>query len=336
MKAAVIILNWNGCRFLETYLPQVVQYTLQEGVSVVVADNGSTDGSAAYVAANHPEVTWLPLDRNYGFAEGYNRAIAQTEADFVVLLNSDVEVTPGWLGPLLARMEADDRVAAVMPKLRAVADRSKFEYAGAAGGFIDRYGYAFCRGRLFGEVEADEGQYDDAREVFWATGACCAVRREACLAAGGLDAFFFAHMEEIDLCWRMKNAGLTVWYEPASTVYHVGGGTLPQNNPYKTFLNYRNNLLMLYKNLPQGRCWSTLLCRMVLDGISACRVLFSKGGPALFAAIVKAHVAFWRAVPRYRRQMKGHARPVGWPSQMVHRSVVSAHFLHGIKKFSDL
>lgn len=336
MKTAVIILNWNGYRFLENYLPSVVKYSSRPDVRVVVADNGSTDNSSEYVAMNHPDVQWLPFDRNWGFAGGYNKALEAVDAEYVVLLNSDVEVTPGWLEPLEARLDADPKVGAVMPKLKAVTDRDRFEYAGAAGGFIDRLGFVFCRGRLFDAVEKDEGQYDMSSEVFWATGACLMVRRELYLRLGGLDASFFAHMEEIDLCWRMKNAGYTVWYEGGSTVHHLGGGTLPQHNPFKTFLNYRNNLLMLYKNLPAGRVWPVLLMRILLDDCSSLYALVSSGGWKSVKSIFKAHFAFYRLVPKCRKALAGTKRAKSWPSCVSRRSVVAAYFLRGVRRYSDL
>ncbi|MDR2936949.1 MAG: glycosyltransferase family 2 protein, partial [Rikenellaceae bacterium] len=285
-RIAVVILNWNGERFLEQFLPLVV--ACSGDAQIAVADNGSTDGSLALLAARFPEARVIGLPKNYGFAEGYNRALARIEAEYYVLLNSDVEVTPGWLGPLVAMLDTDRQVAAVMPKLRAQSERTKFEYAGASGGFIDRFGYPYCRGRILQTVEEDRGQYDDAHPVFWATGAAMAVRADLYWKAGGLDADFFAHMEEIDLCWRLKRMGFRIMVEPAAVVYHVGGGTLSSDSPHKTFLNYRNNLAMLYKNLPEDDLWWILLARMVLDSLSAA-VFLAQGKRPMMRAVWRAH-----------------------------------------------
>lgn len=241
MRTAVVILNWNGQKMMETYLSTVVKYSKDE-VDVWVADNASTDGSLAMLARKFPMVKTLRLDKNYGFAEGYNRALAQIKADYYVLLNSDVEVTHHWLTPLVEYMDAHADVAACQPKLLSEFDKDRFEYAGACGGFLDRYGYPFCRGRIFDTVERDEGQYDYAQDVLWATGACLLIRAADYWRVGGLDGRFFAHCEEIDLCWRLRQRGRRIVCYPESEVYHVGGGTLPKSNPMKTFLNFRNNL----------------------------------------------------------------------------------------------
>jgi len=233
LKLAVVILNWNGRAFLERYLPSVIRYSKRNGVKVFVADNGSDDDSVAYLKIAFPEAGIIQLDRNYGFAEGYNRALTQLEAEYFVLLNSDVEVTEGWLDPLIDVLDANPLIAACVPKILSDERRDLFEYAGAAGGFIDKYGYPFCQGRIFDSLETDYGQYDKSREIFWASGACMAVRGPLYKLAGGLDAEFFAHMEEIDLCWRLKNRGYQIVYVPESLVYHLGGGTLPQGNPKK-------------------------------------------------------------------------------------------------------
>ena len=257
-KVAVVILNWNGEALLEQFLPSVIAHTPPEQADVIVADNGSTDGSIPMLRAKFPDVRLIQFSRNYGFAEGYNRAMAETEADYVVLLNSDVEVTPGWLDEPIDMLDANERMAAVQPKILAYADRQRFEYAGAAGGWIDSYGYPFCRGRILHITETDTGQYDTPTDIFWASGACAVMRRSAYLHVGGLDAAFFAHQEEIDLCWRLKARGYRICYAPHSTVYHVGGATLHAENPRKTFLNFHNNLLMIYKNMSER----TLSCVM--------------------------------------------------------------------------
>ncbi len=301
-KVAVVILNWNGERMLRRFLPLVCRCSGAEGVSVVVADNASTDASCEVVSREFPQVRLIRLDRNYGFAEGYNRSLARVEADYYVLLNSDVEVSNGWLQPLLDYMETHPEVAACQPKLLSWREKQRFEYAGAAGGFMDALGYPYCRGRIFGTVEVDEGQYDDAQLVFWATGAALFVRAVDYWNAGGLDARFFAHMEEIDFCWRLHLIGRKVACVPSSTVYHVGGATLKRENPRKTYLNFRNNLFMLYKNMPQGRLWLVLLLRFFLDYLAAA-VFLLKGHFANVKAVCQARLDFWR-MSAYRHEAR--------------------------------
>ena len=245
MKVSVVILNWNGCDMLRTFLPSVVRYSEGEGVEVCVADNGSTDTSVSLLQQEFPSVRTIVLDQNYGFADGYNWALQQVDAEYVVLLNSDVEVTEHWLEPMIAYLDAHPEVAACQPKIRSQRQKEYFEYAGAAGGFIDKYGYPFCRGRIMGVVEKDEGQYDTVIPVFWATGAALFIRHTDYVNVGGLDGRFFAHMEEIDLCWRLRSRNREIVCVPQSIVYHVGGATLKKENPRKTFLNFRNNLVML-------------------------------------------------------------------------------------------
>lgn len=288
MDTAVVILNWNGLPMLQAYLPTLVARTTGPGSFIVVADNGSTDGSVAWLKENWPSIRLLCFDRNYGFTGGYNRALREIDADYYVLLNSDVEVTEDWLAPLVNFMEEHPEAGVCQPKVLSVADRNRFEYAGAAGGFIDRYGYPFCRGRILSNLEEDKGQYDTPEECFWATGACMMVRSALYHHLGGLDDSFFAHMEEIDFCWRAKLLGYQVWCVPASTVYHVGGGTLPNNSPRKLYFNYRNNLLMLYKNLPDRIRWSRIFLRMCLDDASALIYLLT-GRWSYFTAVWKAH-----------------------------------------------
>jgi len=269
MKTAVVILNWNGADMLRRFLPSVVRYSDDGDTAVYVADNGSTDDSVSLLQADFPTVRLVLLDRNYGFAEGYNKALAQVDAEYVVLLNSDVEVTEGWLAPLTGYLDSHAEATACQPTIRSWHQRDKFEYAGAAGGFIDRFGYPFCRGRVMQTVEADTGQYPDTIPVFWATGAALCIRRKDYVEAGGLDARFFAHMEEIDLCWRLQSRGRAIACVPQSVVYHVGAATLKRENPRKTYLNFRNNLLMLFKNLPQGELKTVLRIRSVLDVVAA-------------------------------------------------------------------
>lgn len=290
MKCSVIILNWNGAEMLRRYLPSVVEHTMDEGCEVIVADNGSTDESMAVMAREFPSVKTIILDKNYGFAEGYNRAIEQVESEYVVLLNSDVEVTVHWLTSLLAYLDAHPEVAAVQPKIRSDRKREFFEHAGAAGGYLSRLGYPYCRGRRFGRVEKDKGQYDTIVNIDWTTGACMCVRTNVYKECGGLDAAFFAHMEEIDLCWRMRNNGWKLACVPQSTVFHLGGGSLSYDNPRKTYLNFRNNLLMIYKN--RRWPWAVLALRWILDYAAA----------AMFVIIGKPDSA--KAVFEARRDYK--------------------------------
>jgi hypothetical protein len=270
-KVAVVILNWNGAEMLRKFLPSVVRHSYADDVDICMADNGSTDNSVSLVRDEFPDVRIIELKQNYGFAEGYNRALQQVDARYAVLLNSDVEVTPGWLTPLTTYMDAHPEVAACQPKVLSWSDKTKFEYAGAAGGYIDRYGYPFCRGRIFGHTETDNKQYDNVERVFWATGAAMMIRLDDYREAGGLDSQFFAHMEEIDLCWRLKARGRELVCIPRSTVYHVGGATLSKENPRKTYLNFRNNLLMLYKNLPDAELHRVMRVRKWLDYVAIAR-----------------------------------------------------------------
>ena len=292
-KISVVILNWNGLAMLQKFLPKVVEYSQGEGVEVCVADNGSTDASRAWVSDAYPNVRLIVLDKNYGFADGYNKALQQVEAEYVVLLNSDVEVTPHWLEPMTSYMEAHPEVVACQPKIRAERSREYFEYAGASGGYIDKYGYPFCRGRIFQVVEKDEGQYDTVVPILWATGASLFIRLKDYREVGGLDGRFFAHMEEIDLCWRLRSRGRGIVCIPQSVVYHVGAATLKKENPRKTFLNFRNNLLMLYKNLPEKELRKVLFVRGLLDWLAAF-VFLLKGDGKNAKAVIQARKEFKR------------------------------------------
>ena len=285
MKCSVIILNWNGAEMLRTYLPSVVAHTTLPDVEIIVADNGSTDNSLEVLRTEFPNVNTIVLDQNYGFAEGYNRAISQVESKYVVLLNSDVEVTEGWLEPMLAYMDANTDVASVQPKIRSYINRDYFEHAGAAGGFVNALGYPYCRGRILWKVEQDKGQYDTITDVDWTSGACMCVRTNVYKELGGLDASFFAHMEEIDLCWRMRNAGWRLVCLPQAVVYHLGGGSLHYDSPRKTYLNHRNNLIMIKKNKkhPIG----VLFVRFFLDYAAACLYLL-QGRWGAFKAVFQA------------------------------------------------
>jgi GT2 family glycosyltransferase len=301
-KLAIVILNWNGLGYLKRFMPYITDHSSGEHIQVWVADNYSADGSLAYLKKHFPEVSLLIFNRNYGFSGGYNRALAAIEAEYYILLNSDVEVTRGWTQPLLKLMENDKGVAACMPKIKNLNSREYFEHAGAAGGFIDFLGYPFCRGRIFNVVERDTGQYDDEREIFWATGACMMVRASDWHSSGGFDEKFFAHMEEIDLCWRLKNAGKKIRVAPSSVVYHLGGGTLPVSNPRKTWFNYRNSLLMLLKNLPPGRLY-LLFVRIVLDWLSVIKFIV-KFSFADAYAVLRSHISFFILFPEYRGKRK--------------------------------
>lgn len=272
-KVSVIILNWNGSKLLRKYLPSVVQYTNGDIAEVVVADNGSTDDSLQIIREEFPSVRLITFDQNYGFAKGYNLAISQIRTPYCLLLNDDVRVTDHWLEPLLDYMETHPEVGALQPKLLSDREPQSFEYAGACGGFLDKHGYPFCRGRIFDVTETDNGQYDDVAQIMWATGACLMMRTELYRRVGGLDELFFAHMEEIDLCWRVRNLGFGIVCVPQSKVYHYGGGSLAMGNPRKTKLNFRNSLLMLYKNLPARSRRSTIITRLLLDGVAALNFL---------------------------------------------------------------
>ena len=331
-NTAVVILNWNGRTMLERFMPSV---TANTAADVIVADNGSTDDSVAFMRERYPDVNLILLDKNHGFAEGYNRAIASLDRqyDYYVLLNSDVECTPGWVEPVVEMMQREPNIAVAQPKLLMYDRRDTFEYAGGAGGFIDGYGYPFCRGRIFSTLEKDHGQYDDQRDIFWATGAAMFVRADTWRQLGGLDGDFFAHMEEIDFCWRAKNAGHRVVYCPRSVLYHVGGGTLPKSNPFKTQLNFRNNLSMLYKNLPADRLHRVLRMRMLLDRVAAVKFLI-EGHYGEYRAVRKAHSEYRSWLPdlkRKRAAVKPHEVP-----QVYRRPLLVDYFLLGRKRFSDL
>jgi len=332
MKVAVVILNWNGKDFLAKFLPSVIEFSAGHA-QVVVADNASTDGSVEFLKAHFPKVQRIVNAENGGFSKGYNDALRQVEAEYYVLLNSDVEVTAGWLEPVIAMMDADRSIGACQPKIRSYHERNKFEYAGAAGGFIDWYGYPFCRGRLFDALEEDHGQYNDVCEIFWATGACLFVRAELYHSLGGLDEDFFAHMEEIDFCWRLKNAGYKVMFCPDATVYHVGGGSLPKSSPLKTYLNFRNNLMLLMKNLPASRIGWVLFVRAFLDMFAALNFL-RQGRRQDAGAVWTAQVHFIRAWPRgLKKRRELRQRPL---TPLFKGSIVAEHFIRKVAVFSAL
>lgn len=332
-KVAIVILNWNGEKFLKDFLPSVITHSQGNDIELIIADNASTDHSIAYLEENHPNIRIIRNKRNEGFAGGYNVALQQIDAEYYVLLNSDVEVSANWIEPIISMMDKNPEIAATQPKVMSWSNPSHFEYAGAAGGFIDKFGYPFCRGRIFQQLEKDKRQYETPAEIFWATGACMFVRSEAFHALGGFDADFFAHMEEIDLCWRFKNKGYKIYYHPQSVIYHVGGGTLPSSSSFKVYLNIRNNLAMLYKNLPKNKLAGILFIRLVLDGIAAIK-FFLDGGINDVKAVVRAHHSFYKMIPKLKQKRSAIApQPV---TLTYKKSIVADHYLRGKKIFTDL
>lgn len=331
-RIAIVILNYNGKRFLERFLPTVISRS-SHLADIIVADNASSDGSVELLHEQFPEVELIINPSNGGFATGYNLALKQVESEYYVLLNSDIEVSENWLQPLLEMMDADPEIAACQPKLLSFADKAYFEYAGAAGGFIDKYGYPFCRGRLFQHLEKDEGQYDSPLEVFWASGACMFVRANLYHQMGGLDDSFFAHMEEIDFCWRLKNEGYKIMYCPDSEVYHIGGGTLPKNSPRKTYLNFRNNLTMLYKNLPSSYFAYVIVTRLFLDMAASFKFLVD-GGWGDFFAVMRAHAHFYRK-QRVLRSKRKNIQPKT-VTRIYQKNIVVEYFLRRHETFDRL
>ena len=337
-KIAIVILNWNGANMLRQYLPTVLRYSRDEA-TVYVADNASTDDSLQVLRQEFPECQLILLDRNWGFADGYNKALAQVEADYYVLLNSDIEVTHHWLTPLREYMDTHPAVAACQPKLLAVADRDMYEYAGACGGYIDRYGYPFCRGRILGTVERDNGQYDTPAQILWATGAALMIRRSDYWEAGGLDGRFFAHNEEIDLCWRLRIRGRQIVCLPESYVYHVGGGTLPKSNPMKTFLNFRNNLTMLYKCLTDKELNHVMRVRWLLDYVAAWQMLLVNRNLGDFLAVYRARRAFkrWRHdFMEDRRRIQASRVGDTPPPGLLGVSILWQYYVKGRRTFQQL
>lgn len=336
-QIAIVILNWNGAKLLQQFLPSVIQYSQTESCEIIVADNGSTDESLSLLKEAFPQVTILDLKENYGFAQGYNEALKHMDADYYVILNSDVEVTEGWLDAPIRLMETDKTIAAVQPKILSYSLKTHFEYAGAAGGFIDRYGYPFCRGRIFDQVEEDKGQYDSQTDIFWATGACMFIQADLFHEAGGFDAHFWAHMEEIDLCWRLKNRGYRIVYTPKSKVYHLGGGSLAYDNPRKLFLNFRNNLWLLYKNLPSNRLFSILFMRMILDGVAALKLIGELNFNGI-RSVLKAHYHFYKSLNELHRRRMSVLRNKEFnkPKEMLHKSIVFQFYVRKKKRFSDI
>ena len=335
-KVAVVILNWNGVKYLKQFLPSVLASTWPN-LDIVMGDNASSDDSIAFMRENYPSVKIIQNDKNYGFTGGYNRVLAQVEADYYILLNSDVEVTPGWIEPVIELMESDSLIAAAAPKIRSYAQKEYFEHAGAAGGFIDKHGYPFCRGRIFYELEKDNGQYDHSDEVFWASGASLFIKKAIWNESGGFDEGFFAHMEEIDLCWRLKNMGYKVMYCAQSTIYHVGGGTLNAENPFKTYLNFRNNLFLIRKNMPAFRAFKVICIRFIMDLLALLRFLM-EGKRKDAWAVSRAHQAFvlslFKKVKGKRQKDKGETAQN--TKGIYNSSIVWAFFVKKKTRFTDL
>ena len=336
-RVAVVILNWNGIDYLKKYLPSVVAHTDPGLADIYVSDNGSEDQSVNWIAQQYPQVKIIQLDRNWGFAEGYNLALRKIQSSYFLLLNSDVEVTPKWIEPLVNILDTDPSVGACMPKIKSLHDRSSFEYAGAAGGFIDTFGYPFCRGRILNHIETDHGQYDNNIDIFWASGACLLVRSELYFSAGGLDPFFFAHMEEIDLCWRLKNMGYVIRFCHESEVFHLGGGTLPKKNHRKTYLNFRNNLILIIKNLPAGQVIRVCTARLFLDLIAALYFLFKLDPGESFAVIHAYFSIITRAgkICKVRRETIRKIHPA-CHREIYPNSIVWNFYIRRIKEYSQL
>jgi hypothetical protein len=337
IKTAVVILNWNGIDLLQRFLGSVVKLSADRDTAVYLADNGSTDDSVNWVSENLSDVRIIRFEKNHGFAGGYNLALKQIDAEYYVLLNSDVEVSGGWLNPLVDFMDQNPDVASCQPKIRSYHNRNNFEYAGAAGGFVDKYGYPFCRGRIFDHIEKDDGQYDNRADIFWSSGACMMVRSVAWTRCGGLDDDFFAHMEEIDLCWRFHLAGFRVSCIPDSVVYHIGGGVLPYDSGHKTYLNFRNNLYMLYKNLPDNKLHWTLFIRKILDGVAALTFILT-GRSENAKAVWNAHIDYYRNIKSLKVKRRSvRDLIISQPgSLLLNKCIIFRFYIKGDKTFSSL
>ncbi|HEY1011021.1 MAG TPA: glycosyltransferase family 2 protein [Daejeonella sp.] len=333
-KVSVVILNWNGLKHLKDFLPSVCRSTYPK-LEIIVADNASNDLSLEFLKADYPEIRIIRNDKNYGFAGGYNKSLGQVESDYFVLLNSDVAVEPDWIQPVIALMQSNPLIAAAQPKILSHTHPEKFEYAGAAGGFIDVFGYPFCRGRIFDHVESDNGQYDDTTEIFWASGAALFIKREKWIEAGGLDEDFFAHMEEIDLCWRLKNRGYKIMYCPQSRVYHLGGGTLNSESPFKTYLNFRNSLIVIQKNQPFYYSGLIVFSRLWLDLLSIFKYLLD-GKPANAWAVSRAHQSFFRSVFINARKARKIDRSKFNKTGLRNISIVWQYFVLKRKTYNSL
>ncbi len=326
-NVAIVILNYNGEDYLSTFLPPVLAHSKK--AQLIVADNASTDGSVNLLKSDFPMVQLIELEQNFGFAGGYNEALKEAEAEYFVLLNSDIEVSPNWLDPLIGFLDENDTYAACQPKIKDYNHRARFEYAGACGGFIDTLGYPYCRGRLFDEIEIDSGQYNEAQDIFWASGACMVIRSKIFFELGGFDSDFFAHMEEIDLCWRIQSNGYRIKCLPESTVYHVGGGTLNKTSPFKTYLNFRNGLYLLLKNLPLSSLIFKLPARLIMDWIAAFKFV-GEGNIKHSIAIIKAH---WSFLYRFLKILGKRKQLSGTPNQ---KSIVFQYYVQGKRRFSEL
>ncbi|MEY2596229.1 MAG: hypothetical protein RI965_1501 [Bacteroidota bacterium] len=333
-KVAIVILNWNGKHFLQQFLPSVLS-TNYHAFTVYVADNGSTDDSVNFLKEHFQEVKIIVMEKNSGFTGGYNESLKSVDEELVVLLNSDIEVDPNWIQPAVELFMKDEKIAAVQPKILDYQSRDQFEYAGAAGGWIDRYGYPFSRGRIFDSIEKDHHQYDQEKEIFWASGAAMIIRKKLFFDVGGFDPFFFAHQEEIDLCWRLQLAGYKIMSCPSSVVYHVGGGTLKKENPQKTYLNFRNNLIMLFKNKTGLEKWNTLKMRFLLDAISAWKNLL-RANPSFFTAVAKAHVDFIKWMLFEKKQSVFPLIRIQSPNGVYKGNIAWDYFVKGKKKFSEI
>jgi GT2 family glycosyltransferase len=335
-QIAVVILNWNGKHMLEQFLPGILTHSAGHA-RIVIADNASTDDSLRYLRSFESQIEIILLSSNFGFTGGYNRALKEIKAEYYILLNSDVEVTPGWIVPVITHMQSDPQVAACQPKVRSYSDRHLLEHAGAAGGYLDFLGYPFCRGRIFTSLEEDKAQYNDIRRVFWATGACMFIRSEAFHSMKGFDEDFFAHMEEIDLCWRLQQSGHAVAVVPQSSIYHVGGGTLPKSSPRKTYYNFRNNLLMLHKNMSLAALCYTIPVRLILDGIAGLKFLLN-GDAGDFFAVIRAHFRFYMMLPgrmKIRKQQQ-QLRQTEKVTGLYKGSIVMDYYVREKKVFSEL
>jgi GT2 family glycosyltransferase len=327
-------LNWNGRKFLEHFLPSVAQ-TQYNNFEIIIADNGSTDDSISFLANNYPQIRIISFTENFGFAKGYNEALKHVEADYFILLNSDVEVTPGWLNPMTDLLEKDSQIAACQPKILSHTNKERFDYAGAAGGWLDKYGYPFAKGRVFDVTETDHNQYDQSEPIFWASGAALFIRAKLFWQVGGFDEYFFAHQEEIDLCWRLQLAGYKIYSCPSSVVYHVGGGTLPRGNSLKTFLNFRNNRIMLSKNLSFSKKLWVMPARNLLDAVSAWKKLLSGDG-GYFVAVVRAEMAFVKWWLFDKKKSVFPESKKGKPSGLLKKNIAWQHFVRKKSTFTSL
>ncbi len=337
VQIAVVILNWNGKKLFDTFLPSVIENSAAENIKIYIADNGSTDNSVEYLEKNYPSIQIIELKNNFGFADGYNLTLKNIKAHYFVVLNSDVKVTPGWIDVCISKFEEDEKIAAIQPKILSYNEPDKFEYAGASGGFIDKFGYPFCRGRILNRIEEDKAQYNNSSAIFWASGACMFVKAEAFKQVGGFDGDFWAHMEEIDLCWRMKSRGYKIVYQPKSVVYHLGGGTLSYGSPRKIYLNFRNNLFMLFKNLPKHQFKRIFLARMILDGVAALKFILGFNYRE-FWAVVKSHFVFYynlRSMINKRKEVQKYIVVKEHP-EIYPKSIMWKFFIQKKRKFSEL